>query len=151
MPPVQLSKSSIPQTRASQLGNSANYARNGLVINLKKKKSIFYPKKKKKIDKTSSIYIFMILQKKKCSIYLWMYVPWVEFLAAADSWLLFLLRSLCPANLLRQLLFDSSNSDTAWNLHSFHTHHSFAFLCFFFSPSKFENFFHIESENSKNT
>lgn len=44
-------------------------------------------------------------------------IPWEEVLEI-ETWELFLLRSLCPANLLLQLLFESSNSDTTWNLYS---------------------------------
>lgn len=36
----------------------------------------------------------------------------------AASGLVFLRRSLCPANRLRQLLLDSSNSARSWNLHT---------------------------------
>ena len=42
-------------------------------------------------------------------------LPCEEFLPT-ESWELFLLLSLCPASLLLQLLFESSNSDTTWNL-----------------------------------
>lgn len=43
-------------------------------------------------------------------------IPWEAFLVT-ESEEFFLLRSLWPANLLLQLLLDSSNSETTWNLH----------------------------------